>query len=281
MVSEKKKLLVQGIISDIKTHPIVGLVNFHNLPAQQLQKMRSTLKAKGIKMLMTRKNLLLRALLESKKENIQQLADKIKGMPALIFCKENPFTLNAIIEKSKSEAPAKAGQIAPRDIVVKAGATSFAPGPIISELAAVGIKTKVEAGKLAIIEDTTVAKEGQAISAKLAETLKRLDIKPMEIGLDLVAVWENGLVFDAKHLHIDEAEYRHNIAQAAQWAINLAVEAVIPTAETTELLLQKAFREAKAVGVEGAIMTEETRDAILAKSEQQALSVKKEAGLPE
>lgn len=279
MVSERKKQLVQQLVHDINQHPIVGVVDLQNLPAQQLQVMRSTLKGKGVKFSMTRKKLLELALNQSKKENIQSLKQKIKGMPALLFTKDNPFALNSLIEKNKSEAPAKSGQTAPRDIVVKAGITSFAPGPIISELAAVGIKTKVNAGKLEIIQDTTVAKEGAIISPKLAETLKRLDIKPMEVGLNLVAVWEGGLVFDAKQLHIDEKEYAQNITQAASWAMNLAVEAAYPTVETTELLLQKAFREAKAVSVEYAILTPETVEEILAKSEREALSVKKEAKL--
>jgi len=279
MASEQKKKLVQQLVQDIENHPIVGVLNLQHLPAQQLQAMRSTLKAKGIKMSMTRKKLLYLALSQSKKKNLDQLSAKIKGMPALLFTKENPFALNSLIVKNKSEAPAKAGQTAPKDIVVKAGPTSFAPGPIISELAAVGIKTKVNAGKLEIIQDALVAKEGDVISAKLAETLKRLDIKPMEVGLNLVAVWENGLVFDSKQLHIDEKEYAQNITQAASWAMNLAVEAAYLTSETTELLLQKAFREAKVVGVEYAIVNKETGDEIIARSERQALSLKHEMKL--
>ncbi len=279
MVNQIKQQLVQAITQKVKDYPIVGVVNLENLPAQQLQVMRSTLRKKGVEIVMARKRLLSKSLADSHKSNIDQLAQKIKGMPALIFSKDNPFSLYGTIQKNKSEAPAKAGQTAPRDIVVKAGATNFAPGPIISELAAVGIKTKVDAGKLAILADVTVAKEGATISAKLAETLKRLDIKPMEIGLDLVAVWENGLVFGARELHIDEAEFTQKIVDAARWAVNLAVEAAYPADEVVEILVQKAFRDAKAVGVEAAVMTEETRDAILAKSEAEALSVKNEANL--
>lgn len=279
MVSETKKELVHKLVQEIQGYPIVGLVNMENLPAQQLQQMRAMLRNKGVIISMTRKRLLQRALTESQKKNIEQLNEKVKGMTALILAEENPFSLNATIQKNKSEAPAKAGQIAPREIVVKAGPTNFAPGPIISELASIGVKTKVEGGKLTILHDTTVAKEGDEITVNLAEMLKRLDIKPMEIGLNLVAVWENGLVFDAKQLHIDEAQYAQDISTAAQWAFNLAVECAYPTAETTELLLQKAFREAKAVAVAGAVLTAETVGELLAKSERQALSVKKEAQL--
>ena len=279
MASELKKQLVKQLVHDIEHYPIVGVVNLEHLPAPQLQTMRSMLKSKGVKLSMARKNLLFLALSQSKKKDLDQLSAKVKGMAALLFTKENPFALNSLIVKNKSEAPAKAGQTAPRDIVVRAGPTSFAPGPIISELAAVGIKTKVNAGKLEIIQDVTVAKEGDAISAKLAETLKRLDIKPMEVGLNLVAVWEDGLVFSAKQLYVDEKEYAQNFAQAATWAMNLAVEAAYPTLETTELLLQKAFREAKAVGVEYVIVNKDTSDEIIARSERQALSLKHEMKL--
>jgi len=279
MVSEKKKTLVQELSEKAKSSPVVGVVNLENLPAQQLQNMRAMLRSKGVQLTMARKKLLRLALTDSKKVNIEQLSEKIKGMPALLFTEENPFSLYSTIQKNKSEAPAKSGQEAPKDIVVAAGATNFAPGPIISELAAVGIKTKVDNGKLAIIDDVIVAKEGDIISDKLAETLKRLDIKPMEVGLDLVAVWENGTIFGAKQLHIDEAEYEQNLTQAAQWAMNLAVEMAYLCAETTEILLQKAFKEAKSLGVESAILNDETKEDILAKAEREANSVKQKSKL--
>ena len=279
MVSEKKKENVQLLVKHIHEYPMIGVINLENLPAQQFQKMRKSLMKNDVIISVNRKRLLSRALSASKKAGVEELNGKLTGMPALLFSKGNPFALYATLQKSKSQAPAKAGQKAPRDIVVKAGPTNFAPGPIISELAAVGIKTKVENGKLAVISDTTIVHEGAEITGKVAETLKRLDIQPMEIGLNLVAVLEDGFVYEAKHLRVDEDEYRNNFTTAAQEAMNLAVETVYLFSETTDIIIQKAFREAKAVGVEQNIMTEDTRDAILAKAEAQANSVKEEAHL--
>ena len=279
MVSPEKQQQVQQLVQKLKEYPIIGVVNLENLPAAQFQVMRKNLLESGVVISVARKRLLQRALQESKKDHLDQLQEKLDGMPALLFSKGNPFALYSTLQKSKSEAPAKPGQKAPRDIMVKAGPTSFAPGPIISELAAVGIKTKVEQGKLSVIADTIIVKEGETISPKVAETLKRLDIKPMEIGLNLVVVWENGLVFAAKQLHIDEAEYAQKLTTAAQWAMNLAIEAAYPTKETAETLLQKAFREAKALGLEQNILTAETRGEILAKLERAAVAVKQEANL--
>ena len=276
MPSEAKLSLVKSLIKDMKEFPVVAVVDIESLPAQQFQKMRATLRKKDVKIVVARKKLLTLALKEAKKPQMDQLEAKYKRMPALLFAKSNPFALYATIQKNKSDAPAKAGNIAPKDIVIKEGPTNFVPGPIISELAAVGIKTKVDSGKLAIVQDAVVAKEGDEISAALASMLKRLDVKPMEIGLNLVAVWEDGFVFDAKTLAIDEDEFRATIVQAAQWATNLAMETAFPTKETTDLLLQKAFREAKAVALEQNIMNDVTKDEILAKAESQALSVKSE-----
>ncbi len=277
MVSEAKKQFVKKIVDKIEASPIVGVVNLENLPTPQLQNMRSVLKKKGVEISMRRKKLINLALNQSTKKDIKPLAEKLKGMPALVYASDNPFTLSAIIQKNKSEAPAKAGQTAPRDIVVKAGGTNFAPGPIISELASVGIKTKVEGGKLAIIDDAVVAKEGDVISQKLAETLKRLDIKPMEVGLDLVAVWEDGLVFDAKQLVVDEDEVRQNFTSAAQWAFNLAIEVAYPTDETIENLLQKVASESKALALEASFLTDDNKEEILARVEREALAVKEMA----
>ncbi len=279
MPSDNKIKLVTELIEKAKTYPIIGVVNMQSLPAQQLQKMRSTLRKKGVEIIMTRKKLIKRALKSTGKDNVDSLIENLKGMPALLFSSDNPFALYSTLQKSKSEAPAKAGQVAPRDIVVKAGPTNFAPGPIISELASVGIKTKVDAGKLAILNDVTVAKEGDEISPKLAENLKRLDIKPMEIGLDLVAVWEDGFIFKAKDLRVDEAEYSANFTQAEQWAFNLAMDTGYLCEATVEPLVQKAFREAKNVAVEAGILSADTTDAVLAKVEAQAVALKSEAKL--
>ncbi|MFH1683026.1 MAG: 50S ribosomal protein L10 [Candidatus Woesearchaeota archaeon] len=279
MTSEKKIKFVQELAKKAQSYPVIAVVDMQSLPARQLQNMRAQLYKRGIELIMARKRLLELSLKNSQKENITALIEKMRGMPALILSKENPFLLYSTLQKSKSQAPAKANQIAPKDIVVKAGGTNFAPGPIISELASVGIKTKVEGGKLAIVNDATVAKEGAIITAKLAEVLKRLNIQPMEIGLNVVAAWDNAIIFSAKQLHVDEEEYYNNIVTAFQEALNLAMEVAYPTTETVELLLQKAFRDSKAVALEQEIFTDATTEEILAKSERQALSLKEAASL--
>ena len=279
-VAPYKKEIVSNLVNLINDNPIIGVVNMENLPAPQLQQMRAQLRG-NFYITMTKRRLMKLAIAEakSKKKNIEQIEAHLGGMPALIFTKENPFRLSKTLGKSKSPAPAKAGQTAPRDIMVNKGATSFAPGPIIGELAMAGIKAGVEGGKVAIKEDVVVVKAGEKIKPKVAEILTRLGIQPMEVGLDLVAVYENGLIYTRDVLSIDESEYRNRLTNASRWAFNLAVYAAYPAKEAISMLLGKAFNDAKAIGVSQNIFEKGIIDSLLAKAQMQMNSLKASANL--
>ena len=274
-VAQYKKEIVSNLVNLINENPIIGIVNMENLPAPQLQSMRAQLRGKFF-LTMTKRRLVKLAIeqTKAKKKGIEKLEAHLGGMPALIFTKENPFKLSKTLQKNKSPAPAKAGQTAPRDIMVSKGATSFAPGPIIGELALAGIKTGVEGGKVAIKEDTVVVRAGEKIKPKVAEILTRLGIQPMEVGLDLVAVYENGLVYQRDVLSVDESEYKKRLANASRWAFNLASYISYPTKETIRLLIGKAYNDAKTIGIAQNIFDAEIIDLLLGKAEQQMLSLK-------
>jgi len=281
MVNEFKKQQVKQVEGLIKKYPVVGIVNMHALPTPQLQRMRKKLRD-SVELFVTKKRLIKIALqnLKKDKNGIEVLEEHMKGIPALLLSKENPFKLFSILQKNKSKAAAKAGQIAPNDIEIKAGPTPFAPGPIISELGNLGLKTKVEAGKIDIIADKVLVKEGEEISTEISSLLLRLGIEPMEVGLDLVAVYENGDIFTKDVLAIDEDEYFNNFTQAQRWAFNLSIEAGVLNDSTSEFLVQKAFKEAKAVALEGNILNDVTKETILAKAEAGMKALEKELNLP-
>ena len=273
-VPEAKKKLIKELVSLMEKYSIVGVVDMENMPTPQLQSMREQLREKVV-IKMSKKRLMKIALEESKKnkKDIDALVGHMKGMPALIFTNDNPFTLFKTLKKNKSTTAAKPGQIAPKDILVKEGPTPFAPGPIIGELGALGIKAGIDGGKVAIKADKIVVKEGEVIDQKTASILSRLKIEPMEIGLDLVATYEDGIVFTKKVLDIDEKEFMNNLENCARWAFNLAVETSYPTKDTVELMLSKAFNEAETISVERNILNEITREKILVKAEMQAKSI--------
>ncbi len=276
-VSEAKKQVIKDLAQHMQEYPIIGLVDMENLPAMQLQKMKKSLRGKVV-ITMAKKRLIQLALKQSPK-GLTELAKHTRGMPALLFTKENPFKLYKTLSASKSAAPAKAGQVSPRDIIVPAGKTAFAPGPIIGELGQLGIKAGIEDGKVAIKQDKLLVKEGEVFTQKIADTLTRLGIQPMEIGLNVVAVFENGVVFDRSVLEIDEKVYLTNLIQAHTEAMNLAVKIAYASKDTITVLLSKAQRDAVALADGKDIMTSDNVNKLLAKAEAQANALKKKEGL--
>ena len=279
-IPEYKKNIVDEMSDLIRKSSITALVNMSDIPAPQLQAMRREMKGK-ISIYMTKKRLMKIALDKSKdeKKNIQDLANYFEGMPAFIFSNENPFKLSRLLQKSKTKAPAKAGQTAPGDILISKGPTSFAPGPIISELSGIGLKVGVEGGKIAIKADTVIARKGEKIKPKVAEILARLDIRPMDVGLGMVAAYEDGIIYTRDVLEIDEKAFNNKLNNAAAQAFNLAFNIAYTTKGNITLLISKAFNDAKALGLSQSIFDEGIIQDLLGKAEREMLSLKRIANI--
>jgi len=270
-VSEKKKDIVSKISEKIEKSKVVGIVDLDNLPAPQLQQMRKNLK-NSVEIFAAKKRLIKIAFekAKSKKPGIEALESNLTGMNALIFTNDNPFKLANTLRKGRTSAPAKPGQVAPSDITVKAGATPFAPGPIIGELGSFGIKTGVEGGKVAVKEDKVVAKEGEVISAKLAGLLTRLGITPMEIGLTILGAYEDAIIFDKKLLGVDPQVYIDNLLLEAKQAHALALEIGYASKDTISALLSKAQKGAVSISLSAGIFVPDLIEMLLAKASASA-----------
>lgn len=276
-VAKEKKENVAKIVKLLKSYPVIGAINLESLPAAQLSRMRVTLRKNDTPLVVTKRRLMKIAIEMVKADvpGIEKIESKLVGMPALILSKQDPFKLYKLLKQSKSPAHAKPGQIAPRDITVKAGPTNFSPGPIIAELGKFGIKAGVEAGKIAIKEDRVVCKEGQKIDAKLSELLLRFDIKPMEIGLNMTAAYDHGTIFDRAVLDVDEEKLIQQITDAAQESFNLSVEAGYITKDNVDIIIQNVFYSCKGLAVESKFMADVVVEDMLASAESAAKSVEK------
>lgn len=268
-----KEPTVNKIVDKLNNSKTVAVVDLVNLPSRQVQEIRAKIKGQ-IKILVTRKRLLRRALENSKVQGSKDLANELKGMSALICSDMDSFELFRVLKANMSDSAARAGQLAPFDIEVKAGPTPFSPGPILSELGEVGLQAAIEGGKVVIKEDAVVVKEGEAVSEKAASILSRLEVKPIKIGLNLISALEEGKLMSRKVLDIDISEYIKNIERAHSDAFKLAIAQAIPTKDTIEALVQKAASEALALAREGDILTSETAGEVISKAERAATALK-------
>lgn len=270
----QKKETVNEFTELINEYPVVGVANLENLPAKQLMDIRSQLRDQAL-VKMTKKRLIKRAFDKSEKEGIEDLGDHMRGMPALVFTEENPFSLYKELQQSKSPAPIKGGQIAPKDIQVEEGPTSFSPGPIIGELGSLGIDAGIDGGKVTVQETTTVAEEGEEVSEQLASILTRLEIYPMEIGLNITAVYEDGAVIQRNTLDIDVGAYKQKLQTAQTTAQRLSIGAAIHTEETIQMMIQQSHADAFKLAFAQDIINEETIKNVLGEAQADALALDK------
>ena len=262
---------IESIKQLVSEYSVVGVAGIRDIPAKQLQEMRRSMKD-VVKIRIYRNNLIHRALDESNSD-LSPIGSSVGDQTALIFTDLNPFKLFNLLKSSKTEAPIRAGAIAPADITVEGGPTSFAPGPIVGDLQNAGIPARIDKGKVVIRETKVVAHEGEAVSRALSEMLTRLEIYPMTVGFDLRSVYDNGMILEADVLDIDEAKYASDIATATTSAFNLAIVIAYPTPVTIPTLLAKAASDARNLAINSAIPEPAIIDLLLSKAQSSALAL--------
>ncbi len=275
MVADWKSTAVNRIAKNASKYKVIGVTPISGTPSKQFQQIRKKL-GKDIEIIVTRNTLVKRAL---KKAGLENFAEHVKGPSALIFTNLNPFKLQGILNENKTHAPPKPGSKAPMEIIIPAGDTPFAPGPIIGELQGVGIKAKIEKGKIVVTEDSLVAKEGTVITQQLANVLGRMGITPVEIGFSLSAAYEDGVIYPGELLDIDKKKTIADIQTAYTNSFNLAFNAGMANKATIKLMIQKTYNETRALALKAKIMTKESVSQILLEANAQMLALK--AKLPE
>jgi len=277
-VATWKKDKVENLAKEISSSKTVAVLNMEDLPSKELQKIRENVGDK-INLRMTRKTLLRLALDASGRKSASKLIEYIdEGMPALLLSELDSFELWQLLKDNMSESTAKPGQKAPFDIIIPAGPTSFAPGPILGELGDVGIKAGINAGKIEIKEDSLVVKDGEEINEKLSAILSRLNIRPMKLGLNLVVSLEDETLFLRKTLDVDSEEFAKNLGKSYSDAVKLAYGVGIINEATAKLLLQKAETDAMKLAYSQSILTDKVKDLLLVKANAEATKLTGEIG---
>lgn len=207
------------------------------------------------------------------KRDLKKLEKYLTGSNVFLFTNLNPFKLALLLEKGKVLTTAKAGDVASFDVIVPAGNTGQPPGPIISQLNAVGLPTRIEAGSVWITKDTLVARKGDIISERLASVLSKLGIKPIEAGLILKVVYDEGLIIESEQLKIDVDGTKMQIGGAQTEAFKLSLAVAYPTRENMQVLLQVAHQQAYFLALEAAIPAKETIEDLIRKAHAEMLSL--------
>jgi large subunit ribosomal protein L10 len=279
-VRPEKLAHVDQLANTIRTSRTTAVIGVRGVPASALQKMRRSLRDRGHPILVATNSSLRHAIEAAAPDRpaLKPLLEHVTDQTAILSAEGNPFTLYQELAKTRSPTPARGGELAPNDIVVPAQTTSFKPGPIVGELQHAGFPAAIEKGKVVLKKDVTVVKAGAVISREVAGLLTRLEIFPLEVGLELRAAVDGDTFYAPEVLAIDLDAKRAELALAHQRALAFAVEIEYATPLTIPLLVTRAHRRALALAVAAGYITPATLPAILAKALAQARALDRLTG---
>ena len=274
-VPEEKVAHVDALAASLVRKPMVAIVGVRGVPAAALQSMRRELRRRDHPITVATNSALRHAVerATSTRPAFKSLLDHVQDQTAILSAEGNPFSLYQEFRKTRSPTPARGGEVAPNDIFVPAGTTSFKPGPIGGELQHAGFPAAIEKGKVVLKKDITIVKAGGTISREVAGLLTRLEIFPLEVGLDLRAVVDGTTFYPPEVLSVDLDERRADFARAAVRALGLAVEVAFPTKESLPPLVSRAHRRALGLALATGYVTKETIEPLFAKAMREAAAV--------
>jgi len=129
----------------------------------------------------------------------------LKGNTGIIFTNGNLSTIKEILDSETRGAPAKAGSIAPDDVIIKAGPTGLDPKQT-SFFQTLNIQTKINKSQVEIITEKQIIHAGDKVEATHAALLDKLKITPFSYKMHVKHVYDNGKMIDPKVLDIKSAD---------------------------------------------------------------------------
>jgi large subunit ribosomal protein LP0 len=201
---------MQDLISSYKN---ILVVHADHVGSLQLQKIRKALRGEAV-VLMGKNTMMRRCitnyLIENKEHPIENILPLVVGNIGFIFTNGDLGDVRTVIDANTVPAAAKVGVMAACDVIVPPGPTGCDPGQT-SWFQALNVPTKISKGQIEIISELKLISKGDRVGGSEAALLQKLDIRPFTYGLVLVAVYNNGSVFDAKVLDLTDDDLKAKV----------------------------------------------------------------------
>ncbi len=262
-----KQLLVDELINALKKVNSVAVVSLERLPAKQLRIIRESLP--DLNLWIRPKNILRRALLKS---DFKDLVDYLKGSCALILGSDL-FKLSVKLSNLRTNVFVKPGITVNEDVVLEEGPTALMPGEELTILSSLGVKVNPKGGKINILEPAVILHSGDVVTPVIADLLFKLGVKPLSVGLDLIAGIIDGELFTAEQLIVNVDEWINLLSNAFINARNLSINAGIINKYSIESLLLKSFNNARSLAREIGFITSDNVSEVIFTARAKALAL--------
>jgi len=178
------------------------IVGADHVGSKQMQEIRMALRGHAV--VLMGKNTMMRKAIKGHLEsnpNLDKILPHIVQNVGFVFTNEDLMDIRERLLENKKRAPARAGALAPCEVIIPAQNTGLGPEKT-SFFQALQIPTKISRGTIEIVNDVLLLKEGDKVGLSEATLLNMLNISPFTYGLAVSQVYDQGTVFSPKVLDI-------------------------------------------------------------------------------
>lgn len=277
-IDKQKK--IKEYIELLKNSRSFIVIDLENLETDIYKEFKGKLEGKGYVVKAIKNRLFIKAMSETGLRGGEALSKYLTKPVAVVFSsRSNVFELANELFSLYTYTKLKPGEKAPFDIVVPSGPTDIPPGPMMSVFGRLRIPAQPREGRIYVIRDTVVAKEGQEISPELASLLAKLDILPKIVRPKIIVGYEEGLLIEERDLKIEPLKYQEALKEAVKNALNLATEVVVPDTNILRIVFSKAHTRAINLATELGVISSETISILLTKALINATALAQRLGL--
>lgn len=246
---ESKAIYFQKLNDYLNTYQSIFIVNVDNVSSNQMHQIRQSLRGEAT-VLMGKNTMVRRALkgLISTRPEFEKLLAHVKGNIGFVFTNGDLKDIRNKIVSNRVAAPARAGAVAPGDVIVPAGNTGMEPGKT-SFFQALGIPTKIARGTIEIVSDVPLVTAGEKVGPSEAALLNMLNISPFTYGMSVVQVYDHGAIFSPAVLDVEESQLVANLMAAIREVASISLAVGYPTVASVPHSIINGYKNLLAVSV--------------------------------
>jgi len=217
------------IVQLLDEYPKCFLVEADNVGSKQMQQIRMSLRGQAV--VLMGKNTMMRKAIRGHLVNnpkLECLLNHIKGNVGFVFTKEDLVSIRDMLLADKVRAPAKAGALAPLDVIVPAQNTGMGPEKT-NFFQALNIPTKITKGTIEITNNVNLITAGDRVGMSEATLLNMLGVSPFTYGLVVTKVYDSGSIFDPTILDITDEDLKAHVLAGIRNIASLCLKIGYPT----------------------------------------------------
>jgi len=247
--ADRKKNYWARLVSLLDEYHKILIVTADNVGSNHMQKIRRAMRGKAV--LLMGKNTMIRKAMRDhleKTPSLEALLPYVKGNIGLVFTNGDLADVRTKLTELKVQASAKAGSIAPIDVIVPAGNTNMEPTKT-SFFQALSIPTKINRGTIEIINDIHLLTVGQKVTLSQAALLQMLGVRPFQYGLKVQTVYDTGAVYPAAVLDLTDDDILKKFFRGVNNVAALSLQIGYPTVVSVPHSVMNGYKNLLAVSV--------------------------------